>query len=107
MYELNTVFSSVLGSIGRKVTDPYLKMTIYSMIAYQSHKRGKNDFTIHALRHIPDGEWKVSMLRMLSKKLLHLESEGPNTQFEVRSQFRTLYQHLGDDIIDYIERKGE
>ncbi|MNW28603.1 Thymidylate synthase [compost metagenome] len=107
MYELNTVFSSVLGSIGRKVTDPYLKMTIYSMIAYQSHKRGKNDFTIHALRHIPDGEWKVSMLRMLSKKLLHLESEGPNTQFEVRSQFRSLYQHLGDDIIDYIERKGE
>ena len=84
------------------IQDEYLRLTLYSMIAYQAHKRNKPGIMIDALRHMPDCSWKVSCLRFLSKRYLNVEDYPTYT-----ASFRSQYEHLSSDIIDYIERKGE
>jgi thymidylate synthase len=93
------LFQNMISLVGRNITDGYLKMTVYSMFVYKAHTAQRYGAAIFALRHIVDCTWKVSMLRFLSKRYLGLE--------DFREPFRSLYNHLNSDIIDYIERKGE
>jgi len=84
------------------IQDKYLQLTLYSMIAYQAHKRNQAEIMLLALSHMPDCSWKVSCLRFLSKRYLTSEEHSNHTE-----SFRSQYKHLSSDIIDYIERKGE
>lgn len=78
--------------------DPYLSMVFLAMAAYQAHKAKSYDAMCLALNTMPDCSWKVSCLRFL------VNSYKQND--DVMYSYRMLYDHLGEDIKSYIERKG-
>ncbi|MMZ43625.1 Thymidylate synthase [compost metagenome] len=88
-----------LKTIIDNVPDDYLKMTFQAMAAYNAYKEGRIKTTITWLGEMADSSWKVSCLRFVSRNILNNK--------ECAAEFKLLYKHLSDDIIDYIERKGE
>lgn len=90
----NQAFKMILSAL-QQCPDDYWRMTFTAMAAYRAHKCQENKALYTLLDLMVDSSWKVSCLRFLSKK----HKDDP--------QFRLLYNHLGDDIKNYIERKGE
>lgn len=85
--------------IVKNIPDDYLRMSITAMLAYREHKKNLKSEAIECLKNMVDCSWKVSCLRFLSKGYL--------SDDKVSEDFRSVYSHLSQDIIDYIERKGE
>lgn len=90
----NKTYEELMESL-EEISDPYLKFTFQSMVAYQAHKKGSTGIMIDALSSMKDCSWKVSCLRFLSKRY------GNNTEFI------KLHEHLNINIRDYINRKFE
>jgi hypothetical protein len=80
-----------------KCPDEYLKMTFQGMFIKQAHNNKNAMAVIDGFKAMKDSSWKVSALRFLSRNKLYKDN----------ALYRDLYLHFRDDIIDYIERKGE
>jgi hypothetical protein len=63
------------------------------MITYRCHKLGVTDGVIQGFKNMKDSSWKVSCLRMLYPK------------YKDNEDYTLLYDHLEEDIKNYIERK--
>lgn len=78
-----------------KCEDDYFRLTFIA--AYVKHAHNfKNSYGVtEGMKRMQDSQWKVSCLRFLYKA----NKDNEN--------FKLLYSHYPQDIIDYIERKGE
>lgn len=73
--------------------DDYFRFTLQAMITYRCHKLGVTDGVIQGFKNMKDSSWKVSCLRMLYPK------------YKDNEDYTLLYDHLEEDIKNYIERK--
>ncbi len=73
--------------------DDYFRFTLQAMTTYRCHKLGITDGVIQGFKNMKDSSWKVSCLRMLYPK------------YKDNEDYTLLYDHLDEDIVNYIERK--
>ena len=98
-YEENNT-KSMLSSMSN-IPDEYFKMSFLAMFAYQAHKRLATVSVIEILDSMTDCSWKISCLRFLHNKKCNKQG----SLYGELNDFKLLYSHMGEDIINYIERK--
>jgi thymidylate synthase len=97
-YEDDNLFENMISEVGG-CTDDYWRMTIFSMIAYQAHKRKNFKCMVIALENMQDCSWKISCLRFLSKTYAY--------NLDTAERFKALYDYLPLSVRAYIDRIGE
>lgn len=70
--------------------DPYIRLTLYAMVAYRAHRLGNKEAVFTALESMTDCQWKLSCIYFLYNK------------YKEEDEFLELFEHYSDDMKDYI-----